>query len=269
MTEDKIFNLVRIPKSGRWDLEKCAAMRCKGSNEAFSQDHPDGIGDVPFCKLHHETLIRWQERNPKGSFVPKPGGPLDKEETVHKAEIVETSPNKALAEQAELKAKAVMEQLEAMKIQDQSSMDRASKALQIIKGRIKDLDGIRKKATQPLLESKREIDSWFNPGLNHYKKAEVLLKTKISTFLKAQEQNQDRALEVGDYETASTPQVTTSPGISAISKWKFEITDENQIPREYLTPNLTQLQRTADLQKGKAVVPGVRFYEDKEMRARS
>jgi hypothetical protein len=262
----KLFKIKRpSTKTGLYDLESCSAMRCKGPNDQETDKHPDAIGTIGLCSLHYETLENWREKNPPGEFVPKPGGPFDKKQ--EKTEIVKT--DQKIAEEAETKARNVITRLEAIVIHNQASMDRASKLTKAVKDEFKKLDGIRTTATKPLLESKRTIDSWFKPSLDIYKQAEILLKNKISTFIKSQEKAQDKALASGDHEAAATSaQVTTSPGVSAVSKWTYKIEDEEKIPRDYLEPNHTLLRKTAEALKGKAKVPGICFYEDKEMRVR-
>jgi hypothetical protein len=64
------------------------------------------------------------------------------------------------------------------------------------------------------------------------------------------------------------PTVVTAPtlekvkGISTKKVWKFRVTDECKIPREYLVINEAMLGKMAQATQGKIPVPGVEFYQE-------
>lgn len=53
-----------------------------------------------------------------------------------------------------------------------------------------------------------------------------------------------------------------------IKRWKFEIEDESQIPREYLVPDEVKIRAYVQANKGMASIAGVRIFEDLDVRSR-
>ena len=58
-------------------------------------------------------------------------------------------------------------------------------------------------------------------------------------------------------------------GQTNVANWQARVVDENLIPREYMTPDLTALGKLAKMMKGKASVPGVVFEDVGSVRRRS
>ncbi len=58
-------------------------------------------------------------------------------------------------------------------------------------------------------------------------------------------------------------------GQSSRTIWKARVVDAAQIPREYMVPNEKMLNDVAGATKGKLSVPGVEFYPEQVMSARS
>ena len=58
-------------------------------------------------------------------------------------------------------------------------------------------------------------------------------------------------------------------GQSSRTIWKARVVDAAQIPREYMVPNEKMLNDVAGATKGKLAVPGVEFYSEQVMSARS
>lgn len=54
--------------------------------------------------------------------------------------------------------------------------------------------------------------------------------------------------------------VIEQEGLTIAQNWKFEIINEDLLPREYLIPNEAMLGKMAKQMKDKSDVPGVRFY---------
>ncbi len=62
----------------------------------------------------------------------------------------------------------------------------------------------------------------------------------------------------------STPKVEGAGAM--VTVWKFEITDEQAIPREYLVVNESAIGRVVSAQKGQTNIPGVRVHSTLEAR---
>lgn len=58
------------------------------------------------------------------------------------------------------------------------------------------------------------------------------------------------------------PQYQKVSGISMREVWKFEITNEAMLPREYLMPDLKKIGDVARAGKGVIPIPGVRIYAE-------
>jgi len=59
------------------------------------------------------------------------------------------------------------------------------------------------------------------------------------------------------------PKVEAPKGVSYREDWRAEIVDEKLIPREFLIPNLTALNKIAVATKGSIEIPGVKFVVNK------
>lgn len=57
-------------------------------------------------------------------------------------------------------------------------------------------------------------------------------------------------------------------GVSHKSIWKYEVTNEKVIPREYLTPDLVKIGKIARALKAETHIKGVRVWEEKSMAVR-
>jgi hypothetical protein len=58
-------------------------------------------------------------------------------------------------------------------------------------------------------------------------------------------------------------------GVHTRDNWVAVITDEKQIPRDYLVPNMTALNALAKATKGAMVISGVKFVNEKSISSRS
>lgn len=54
--------------------------------------------------------------------------------------------------------------------------------------------------------------------------------------------------------------VTQTAGISGRKNWKFEITDENAIPRKYLVPDMVKIGKQVRACGDTIAIPGIRIY---------
>lgn len=65
------------------------------------------------------------------------------------------------------------------------------------------------------------------------------------------------------------PQVDIPTGVSYREVWSAEIVNEKEIPREYLIPNMTALNKIASATKGTIPIPGVKFVMTKTVVTRT
>lgn len=58
-------------------------------------------------------------------------------------------------------------------------------------------------------------------------------------------------------------------GVSYVTTWKARVTDERQVPRDYLIVDMQKLGAMARASKGTLVIPGVEFYSEESPRTRA
>ena len=63
-------------------------------------------------------------------------------------------------------------------------------------------------------------------------------------------------------------QINTPSGVSYRDKWTAQVIDVNLLPREYLIPNLSALDKVAQATKGSIQIPGVKFNCEKILSSR-
>ena len=184
---------------------------------------------------------------------------------------------KQLAEEASLGEQTFM-QIQAFVIETKEDLDFAAEVLADTKKTIKRLDDKRKEITGPLNEALKAANALFKPAIGFYEQCEKLIKAKISAaHAKAEEiarqalENASNAAVSGDSAGLTTAlevhdaavQFPTVDGIQYRSSWKFEIVNEKEIPREFLTPDLRLIQSVVMHKKGATEIPGVRVFEEK------
>lgn len=63
--------------------------------------------------------------------------------------------------------------------------------------------------------------------------------------------------------------VPKTEGVSTTTRWKFRITDEELIPREYLVVDEKAIGKVVEALKGKVNIPGIQAYPDTTARFRA
>jgi len=217
--------------------------------------------------------------------------------------VSETLEIPAQAKQLIEETEIVVAQTQTFAIATVTDYQLAGEELKTIKGRMKELDDLRKSMTRPLDEAKKRIMAMFSPVEDGLKKAENLIKRAMLGYQQEQERkrqeeearlrkiaedeqrrrnalatkqaekarargNEERAQEIlENVPIIPTPIVVKEQpkvkGISTRKVWKFRIIDANQLPREYMIPNEKMLLAFAQATKGTIPVPGVEFYSEK------
>lgn len=199
---------------------------------------------------------------------------------------------------------AIVADAGAFKIATNVSFQLAAEELKRIKGCAKKLGDLRKSMTQPLDAAKQAIMDFFRGPSEQLEVAEKTLKDAMSAYQKELErkaaedrkraeearlQEQERlqvaaakAAESGRTDhamdliqqaatvAAAPVAVRETPSVKGISfreTWRFEITDESLIPREYLIVDETKIRKVVLVMKEKTSIPGVRAYSDKQVAA--
>ncbi|HOM04509.1 MAG TPA: hypothetical protein PLU67_03335 [Candidatus Kapabacteria bacterium] len=190
-------------------------------------------------------------------------------------------------------------------IVDNDSYLASAEDLKQIKAQIKAIEDYRKSITDPINEQIKRIKAFFDVPINKLKEAEEVIKGAILKYQKEQERirleeqarlreeaekrrlkleqkakkleeqgKTEKAEEVKQQaETIITPILANDTvkvaGISKMKVWKYRITNESLIPREYLIPNEKMLTQIAKSTKGALKIPGVEFYCEETIAAKS
>lgn len=180
----------------------------------------------------------------------------------------------------------------AVEISTQEHYDGATSLLKDVKGKIKELEGMRLAITRPLDESKKRTMDLFRVPIEKLESAESKLKSGILTYsrrieeerrlaeakaiaerrkleeaaLKAAEQGK-AALAVKKMVAAEAvkieaPEFVKAAGTSMRKIWRYKIIDETKIPREFLMVNDSKLGAYARAEKENAKVDGCEFFSE-------
>ena len=170
-------------------------------------------------------------------------------------------------------------------IKNPQDLQSASQFLVEVKTRINRIRDLQSEYVKPLKENIKKLDSLFKIPLQNYMQIEFTVKDLISAYYveedrKAREAEEklkkDQAKKGGLAKFApapimARPQATTRAeggGMATAKKsWKFEIVNEEKLPRRYLKPNEAQIR--ADIAVGVKDIPGVRIFEDYNITARA
>ena len=181
-------------------------------------------------------------------------------------------------------AKDALEAFRAFKIATKEDLIFAAEMLAEAKGHYKRIDEKRKEITKPLNDALKATRALFKPALDFYSECETVLKREMAAAHRRSEQEKREALAEaqvaateGDEEgvaealtvmdkAAAFPE---ADGVQYRSAWKFEITDEDAIPREYCSPNLKLIAGIVAHRKGATEIAGVRVYEDTVVASKS
>lgn len=267
---------------------KCQVSTCTSSAAAVADGKTFFSKKAPEIELCEEHLfdaqdmaknmgqeLVWKEIKSKVEAVAASVAPPPKEK---EAELVPVEQVKAELVQEVTQAEQALAQIRTFTIATKEDLEFAAEILTETKQSIKRLDDKRKEITEPMNKALRAANALFKPAINFYEECEKLIKAKIvEAHKKAEEaarialENAGAAAAEGDsgaltdalqqHDTAVEFPLTE--GIQYRSSWKFEITDESKIPREFMTPNLELIRGVVTHKKGATEIPGVRVYEDK------
>jgi len=107
----------------------------------------------------------------------------------------------------------------------------------------------RRKALEEYEKKKREEEE------RKLSLAETLAKVGL-------QEEADRMLETDTHVVVEVEKPKVE-GISFLEIWKFEITDESLLPREYLMPDEKKIGQVVRATKGTLSIPGVKIYKEK------
>jgi hypothetical protein len=214
-----------------------------------------------------------ENEQPKGTahigsaIASEPGGTI----------VVEVGPEPDQFSTELTEVNGVLDSLALLQIRDQEDLDAANGYLEQVKDEHRRIKADRDAIARPARQAIEELDKRVQPVLKAYQAAEKILKDKISFALAATQQAQDRALEaVGEGARDSDVLAVahgenlleTPDNVSVIKAWGFEITDPEQVPREFCEPDTKRIRAYIGAKKGQVEIPGVRVFQEDQVRQR-
>ncbi len=181
-----------------------------------------------------------------------------------------------LGEKQKLDAQGVLDLIKAHEINSNDDFATAVGMVAKVKGTFTERDGGRKEVVAPLNDEVKAVNDELKPGLDFLAEAEAILKTKLGAFAKTQfrqrtkllaeaaeavaAQNQEKADEL--ITQADEYQPPKVPGCAVGEDWKGEVTNADEIPKEYLTPDLKALKAFTKAKKVDPKIPGWKAWPE-------
>ncbi len=178
----------------------------------------------------------------------------------------EPGPNSEAAIVAQLapmktEAEVYAGKLATFKITSQAKLDLAAKLLREVKGNAKTIETQRKSVTKPLLDTKKQIDTWFKPTADALAKVEGILKTAINTYTAEQQAEKVALLAAGDHTAAlAMPETNLPKGVTQRTLWRWEVEDATKVPRGFLCVDANAVQAAVDKHHDSANIPGIKVF---------
>lgn len=142
---------------------------------------------------------------------------------------------------AEQRGRTLFEQIQHKRVVD----DQAFRELGALLRRAKELrDAIAPRFDKPVSSAHKahqEACKLRDDALDPFDEAEKLAKEKLANYI-----------------VTHGGQMPETDGISYVTLWKFEITEEGQLPREYLKADEKKLGAVVSRLKGQTRIPGVK-----------
>lgn len=175
---------------------------------------------------------------------------------------------------------------DAKKIKKPEDLKKATEVLSQIKTLLKTIDNKKKSIIQPLKLSIKEITDLFTPSETRLKGAESELKMSVLDYqAKVEEKNRKKAEKIEQQNAEG--KIDLNQSINKMAKLenvegtiksdgggelqfrtlrKVRIVDELKIPREYLVPDTTKINKVA---LAGVEIPGVEVYEEKTVASKA
>lgn len=190
-------------------------------------------------------------------------------------------------------------------IKSADAYERAAVQLKSIKGALAQIEDSRTRITKPINDSLREVNAQAKAAALPFLQDETVIKNAMIRYsneqdeLRREEQRkaneaaakeQQRLRELAAKNAARgneakaeafedraaqvvAPVIQREPpkvgGISMPKVWVYDVTDENKIPREYLSIDHVKIRKVVQAMKGSTNIPGICVREEKRIAAGS
>lgn len=174
---------------------------------------------------------------------------------------------------------ALQKEADSIVISDERSFMDATNFLSKVNRLKKSIESKRVSITKPMLDWKRDIDSYFKSFskplqeidtakrqqmLSWRKEENARIAKEEARRQKIQKAHEEKGHNVNDkIELERTPQ--TLGKATAQKYWTFEVTDEKQIPREFLILNERAVKEHMKINQDKKPIPGIRIFQEERL----
>jgi len=182
-----------------------------------------------------------------------------------------------------------VQQGEAITVTSDEDMATATDYLGLLKDRWKRIEEIRTGFTKPLNDHIGKLNTMFKSQQSPLKEVEIKVKALMGAFytqkakevelarLEAEKVQKKAELEAEKKGVVVTPapdmtepvktSVKTTQATSSMKKvWKFEVVDENKVPKEYLMVDEKKIREAVGL--GMREIEGIKIFEKTEVAIR-
>ena len=157
-------------------------------------------------------------------------------------------------------ALAFCDEAKALEIKDEASWNYASVLLGNLKDLRKAITDTFKPIKQQQDKAKRETLAQEKKALEPVERAEAMLRPKVAEYYRQKKQAAEVELKKVGVESTAT--VASPAGVSFRPTYKYEITDPEKLPREYLIPDAKKIGKEVRETKGACKIPGVKTWEE-------
>lgn len=156
--------------------------------------------------------------------------------------------------------------------------EQVASMLRDVKARYKEIENRRTEITQPLNQALRAINNLFRPPRERFQELEKSLKQKIATYLETKQAANVAALTAASQASTSTQAqqalsvvapIEAPRGVNVRYVWRFELSDEAAVPREFCSPDARKIQEYLSTLQGEPAIPGIVFHREPIVTSRS
>lgn len=180
-------------------------------------------------------------------------------------------------EQIEKNNQSITERATSLVIADEKTQNEAVDYLSGIARAKKDLEEKRVFFVKPLNDQVKKINEFFKKYSTPLLEADGILRRKMvdyrTVLRKIEEEKNRKALELAksvgieqeelDMEVKPEAAKTESGTVSGRKVMRFELVDENKVPREYLTVDASKIRK--GIAAGVREIDGIRIWEDEDI----
>jgi hypothetical protein len=179
--------------------------------------------------------------------------------------IIARQQGEALTKKDTQQAEQTLALVQQFRVTDPTTFEFASKFLLSTKAEHTRIDAQRKQVTGPFTDALRNLQAFFRRPLDMLEKAEGHLKHEIARYNREIEAQRAAEASAG-LPVLAAPPLSEVQGVTIVKTRAFEITDPEQVPRQFCSPDPKKIQAHLD-GGGLEAIRGVKFFDRETVRA--